>query len=187
MQAQTVRLWTVGVTIGPVDPENVRRIGVVADEHRLVENYSRIYAAMELFRNAHAVLGRRIGDMARFYGTAAVAGRVDADEILDQRSGLTVADFRDCMEIMEISAVEPCGVVPRAVLDRIQTQQEDESMTATLQTAPGISLSGQRAFASYIVDAVIGDAVGTADGDRCVGEHHPLIITSVRSHRGTST
>ena len=43
-------------------------------------------------------------------------------------------------------------------------------MTATLRPTPGISLAGQRAFEAYIADAVIGDAVGTTDGDRCVGE-----------------
>jgi hypothetical protein len=127
VQAQTVRLWTVGATIGPNDPENVRRIGVVAVEPRLIENYQRVYKAMELFRSAHSVLGRRIGDLARIYGSAAVAGRVDADEVLDERSGLTVADFRDCVDLVRIKTIEPRGPVPRAVLDRIQNDLEEGS------------------------------------------------------------
>lgn len=126
VQAQTVRLWIVGVTIGPDDPENVRRLGIVIGESRLEQNYMRVWNAMNTFRSAHGVMARRLDDMARHYGTAAVVGRIDSDEVLDPRSGLTVADLRDCIDLLKIVAIQAEGPVPAVLLDRIH--EDDEEM-----------------------------------------------------------
>jgi hypothetical protein len=125
VQTQTVRLWVVGATIGPDDPEDVRRVGMVTDDAVLLGQHARVCQAMRSLRGAHQSLGRRLSDLARHVGSAAAAGHLDADELVDVRSGLTAADFQESVDILTVQALEPAGDVPYLVIGRLHDFEGD--------------------------------------------------------------
>lgn len=125
VQTQTVRLWVVGVTIGPEDEEDVHRVGLVTDDAVLLGGHAEVCRAMRSLRGAHVRLGRRLSEIARQVGSAAAAGRVAADEVVDERSGLTAADFQDSMDILTVRLVEAAGDVPYMVVGRLNEAEEE--------------------------------------------------------------
>lgn len=125
-QTQTVRLWVIGQTIGPEDPEDVRRLGECLDDEPLVSNYQTIADAMRGLRNAHHRLGLRLGALSRRVGPGTAAGLIDDDEIIDERTGLTASDFRDSVEILTVRSVQPGGAVPYAVTGSLRSIDEKE-------------------------------------------------------------
>lgn len=125
-QTQTVRLWVVGQTIGPEDPEDIRRLGECVGDDALVTNYTTINSALESLRYAHQVLGHRLGALARRVGSASAAGLVGDDEIIDERTGLTASDFRDSVEILTVRTVARAGRVPYAVTGRLRSSEDTE-------------------------------------------------------------
>lgn len=125
-QAQTVRLWVTGQTIGPEDPEDVRRLGECLGDEPLIRSYRTVADAMRGLRTAHVRLGQRVGALARSVGANAAAGLVDEDEIIDERTGLTASDFRDSIEILIVRTVQPAGTVPYAVTGVLRPADERE-------------------------------------------------------------
>jgi hypothetical protein len=126
VQGQTVRLWVVGATIGPDDCANVRRLGEVAEDPVLTAHYTDVCSAIEALRGAHVKLGQRLGQWARTVGSAAVAGRIGADEVIDARSGLTAADFAGSIDILRVTAVvDDIGPVPSGMTGRLTESQEE--------------------------------------------------------------
>ena len=126
VQTQTVRLWVIGVTIGPEDAEDVRRVGSVMGDAALLSAHQEICRGMRSLRGAHVQLGKRLSELARQVAPAAAAGRLASDEVIDERSGLTAADFRDSMEILTVSAIEPVGEVPYMVVGRLNRDLGEE-------------------------------------------------------------
>lgn len=126
VQTQTVRLWVVGVTIGPDDREDIRRLGEVLGDDLLIGRYPDIYDAIRELRGAHVRLGRRLARMARHVGPAARAGRIADDELIDERSGLTAADFEDAVEVVTVLRLESAGIVPRIITGRRLPVDEEE-------------------------------------------------------------
>jgi hypothetical protein len=126
-QTQTVRLWVIGQTIGPEDPEDIRRLGECLDDSPLTSNYRKIADSMRALRNAHVRLGHRLGELARSVGSNSAAGLIDGDEIIDARSGLTASDFRDSIEILTVRSVQPGGTVPYAVTGSLRSPDEKEA------------------------------------------------------------
>jgi hypothetical protein len=126
LQTQTIRLWVVGVTIGPDDREDVRRLGEVLGDDYLADQYIDVHNAIRALRGAHVRLGRRLARMARQVGPAARAGRVADDELIDERSGLTAADFEDAVEVVTVVRLEPAGTVPRIITGRRLPVDEEE-------------------------------------------------------------
>lgn len=126
VQDQTVRLWVIGVTIGPEDDEDVRRVGVVMDDAVLRDMHSEVCRAIHSLRGAHVRLSQRLSDLAKKVGSAAEAGLVDADEVVDERSGLTVADFRESVDILTVSAVEAAGDVPYVLIGTVNVPESEE-------------------------------------------------------------
>jgi hypothetical protein len=126
VQTQTVRLWVVGVTIGPDDREDVRRLGEVLGDDLLVQRYADIHDAIRTLRGAHVRLGQRLARIARHVGPAARAGRIANDELIDERSGLTAADFEDAVDVVKVVRLEPAGTVPRIITGRRLPADEEE-------------------------------------------------------------
>ena len=58
VQAQTVRLWCVGVTIGPDDPADLARVGETAGDPVLAAQAGEVWRAMQTLRNAHVRAGQ---------------------------------------------------------------------------------------------------------------------------------
>ena len=67
-QTQTVRLWVVGQTIGPEDPQDVSRVGQCLEDDALIANYQAIADAIKNLRAAHVRLGHRLAVIARRVG-----------------------------------------------------------------------------------------------------------------------
>lgn len=126
VQTQTIRLWVVGITIGPEDAEDVRRVGLVAGDEVLLNHHGEVVRAMRSLRGAHAQLGRRLSDLARHVGAAAAAGYLARDEVIDERSGLTVADFQDSLDLLTVSVVDAVGEVPFVITGRLHEGGEDD-------------------------------------------------------------
>lgn len=124
LQSQSIRLWVVGVTIGPDDVEDVRRVGRVFDDLALSQHAAEVHRAMELLRRAHQRLGRRLAALARHVGPRAASGEIPPDEIIDERSGLTAADLEDSIEILVIGSIEPIGSVPHLMTGRLRPTEE---------------------------------------------------------------
>ena len=126
VQTQTVRLWVIGVTIGPENDDDVRRVGVVMDDPTLRDGYAEVCRAFRSLRGAHVRLGKRLAEMAVRVGSAAAVGRLDGDEVVDERSGLTVADFRESVEVLTVRATEPVGDVPYVLVGRLNENTTEE-------------------------------------------------------------
>jgi hypothetical protein len=124
VQAQTVRLWVIGVTLGPDDPEDVRRLGLLTNDPALLDAHQEVYRAMRTLRGAHVRLGRRLADLTRRLGPAAASGRLPGDEVVDEASGLTAADIEAAVTVAAVTEVTPMGDVP-AVLTGRRTTRED--------------------------------------------------------------
>jgi hypothetical protein len=130
-QTQTVRLWVVGQTIGPEDPEDVRRLGECLGDRSLTENYQRVAEAMRSLRTAHQRLGRRLGELMRDVGGATAVGTIKEDEIIDERTGLAASDFRDSIEILAVASVRPAGApVPYVLTGSLRAADEKETEVA---------------------------------------------------------
>lgn len=126
VQTQTVRLWVVGVTIGPSDDEDVRRVGIIMDDAVLRDNHQEVCRAVRSLRGAHVRLGQRLAGMAIQVGSAAAAGLLDADEVVDERSGLTVADFDESVDVLTVKDIEPAGDVPYILVGRLNDEEDME-------------------------------------------------------------
>jgi hypothetical protein len=126
VQDQTVRLWVIGVTIGPDDDEDVHRVGLVTNDPVLRDNHREVCRAIHSLRGAHVRLGQRLSDLAMSVGSAAVAGLLDADEVVDERSGLTVADFQESIDILIVDSIEGAGEVPYILIGNLNEQAEAE-------------------------------------------------------------
>jgi hypothetical protein len=125
-EAQTVRLWVVGVTIGPLDPLDVQRVGDALGDAPLRDHHDTVYRGIDAFRGAHAQLMERVGALALQVGPAASAGVIDADEMIDERSGLTASDFQGCVEILQVASLSAVGPVPSLVIGRLREASDIE-------------------------------------------------------------
>ena len=114
------------MTIGPDDEHDVRRVGEVMGDSVLSQKHHEVCRAMRSFRGAHVKLGRRLAETARLVGPAAVVGHRSLDEVIDERSGLTAADFQDAIEILTVESVEPMGEVPSASTGRLRGPEEED-------------------------------------------------------------
>ena len=112
VQAQTVRLWCVGVTIGPDDREDLARVGETAGNPVLAAQAAEVWRAMQTLRNAHVRVGRRLAALARAIGPAAGDGRLPADEVIDPASGLTAGDLGAAVTVLRVTQIEPAAAVP---------------------------------------------------------------------------
>jgi hypothetical protein len=126
VQTQTVRLWVVGVTIGPENEQDVYRVGLVTDDPVLIDQHAEVHRAMRSLRGAHQSLGRRLSEVARQIGPSVAAGRLASDELVDERSGLTAADFEESVDILTVSSIEPVGDVPYLVVGRLNESDEED-------------------------------------------------------------
>lgn len=112
VQAQTVRLWCIGVTLGPDDPTDLRRLGLLLNDDALTTRHEAVWRAMQTLRHAHVRLGRRLAALTRSLGPAGSRGALPADEVLDAASGLTAADVETAVVVLTVARIEPAPAVP---------------------------------------------------------------------------
>ena len=112
VQAETVRLWCTGATIGPDDPADLGRVGEAASDPVLTAQAAEVWRAMRTLRGAHVRAGRRLAALARAIGPAAGDGRLPADEVIDPASGLTAGDLGAAVTVLRVTRIEPAEAVP---------------------------------------------------------------------------
>jgi hypothetical protein len=105
---------------------DVRRVGEVAQDSTLHDHYREVHRSMDTLRRAHQRLGQRIGSLARQVGVAAATGQMDRDEVIDERSGLTAADFEDSIDIVTVESIESAGEIPVVLLGRLSACTQPE-------------------------------------------------------------
>ena len=121
---QAIRNWVTGKSIGPQDRADVRRVGEVVGDGILVRKHTLICNAITKLRGIHVKLGVRLAAFARQDGVAGALGVRESDELVDELSGLTVGDFRSCVEFVKISRIEPFGEVPIEMIGRLRKGDE---------------------------------------------------------------
>jgi hypothetical protein len=121
---QAVATWVRGNTIGPMDRENVRRVGVALGDDVLAKHYKTVCNAISTLRGIHVKLGRRVGDLVVREGVAGAVGGRGVDEVVDEVSGLTVGDFRGCVEFLTIADIRHFGTVPTQMLGTLRQPDE---------------------------------------------------------------
>jgi hypothetical protein len=99
------------------------------DDPVLRDNHPEVCRAIRSLRGAHVRLGQRLSDLAMRVGSAAAAGLLDADEVVDERSGLTVADFQESIDILTVHSIEVAGEVPYILIGNMNEQAETEENT----------------------------------------------------------
>lgn len=128
VQTQTVRLWCLGETIGPDDPNDVYRVARIADDQTLLGNGAKgaqeVLRAIRTLRGAHSRLKNRLAVLARRAGPAAAQGHLRPDEVLDERSGLTAADIESAVAIVTVVRIERADAVPRLLVGRRRRADE---------------------------------------------------------------
>jgi hypothetical protein len=132
VQAQAVRLWCIGVTIGPDDARDVQRVGELLDDQVLKTHHIEVWQAMKTLRHAHVRLGRRLVELARSLGPATGTGHLPADEILDEASGLTAADIETAVVMVTVVGLEPVDAVPRILAGRRRDHDEPVDLIRTM-------------------------------------------------------
>ncbi len=124
VQAQTVRLWVIGVTLGPDDPDDVHRLALVTADPVLLAAHGEVSRAMRTLRGAHVKLGRRLAELTRHIGPTVGAGGLSGDEVVDELSGLTAADIESAVTVIAVRSVAAIGDIP-AVLTGRRNLRED--------------------------------------------------------------
>ena len=118
VQAQTVRLWVIGVTLGPDDPEDIHRLGLITTDRVLRTAHNEISRAMRTLRGAHVRLGRRLAEMTRHIGPIVGTRRLPGDELVDELSGLTAADVESAVTVVAVRAITAIGDIPAVLTGR---------------------------------------------------------------------
>jgi hypothetical protein len=135
VQAQTVRLWCTGVTIGPDDRADLGRAGEAAGDPVLTTQAAEVWRAMQTLRGAHVRAGRRLAALARAVGPAAGDGRLPADEVIDPASGLTAGDLGAAVMVLRVTRIEPAEAVPLILAGaRRQAGEPADFLTAGSRT-----------------------------------------------------
>ena len=137
VQGQTVRLWCVGVTIGPDDFEDVRRVGEIAEDTVLLTLAGEVWRAMRTLRNAHVKVSKRLTALARVIGPAAGTGRLPADEIIDPASGLTAGDLGTAVTLVRLTGLERVLAVPTVLAGARRTADDPVDFLTTESPSEG--------------------------------------------------
>ncbi|MHB8148297.1 MAG: DISARM anti-phage system protein DrmE domain-containing protein [Vulcanimicrobiaceae bacterium] len=121
-----IRGWVTGKTIGPGDREDVRRVGEVVGNVAVATKHDRICEAITRMRGIRSKLSRRLGAMALRHGVDGVLGIAAEDELVDDVSGLTVGDFRSCIEYVKIAKIEHFGEAPVELSGSLHNPEENK-------------------------------------------------------------
>jgi hypothetical protein len=120
-----IRGWVTGKTIGPADREDVRRVGELVGNTTVATKYTRICDAITRMRGIRMKLGKRLGAMALQHGVDGAIGISEDDELVDDVSGLTVGDFRSCVEYVKIQNIEDFGEAPIELIGSLHHPEEN--------------------------------------------------------------
>jgi len=111
-----VRQWAAGEVLGPLDPQDIRRIAEVIDSEWLLKNWQAVGSALFAVRNGHRVLGRRTTQIIQ----RAALGEHELsskDETFLGQLGITMGRLQDAVTLLTVEQLTlDVGLVP---IDRI--------------------------------------------------------------------
>jgi hypothetical protein len=139
VQAETVRLWCTGATIGPDDPADLGRVGEAASDPVLTAQAAEVWRAMRTLRGAHVRAGRRLAALARVIGPAAGDGRLPADEVIDPASGLTAGDLGAAVVVLLVTRIEAAEAVPLVLAGARRQAREPADFLTTGSSTEGMA------------------------------------------------
>lgn len=101
-----VRMWVIGRTLAPQDPEDVRRLGEILELEFILSNYARISSAASRLRGLHRGLALRLNNWLE--GEAA-RGDAEDDPLIDAETGIRFSDFRSSLLHLHVASVSVVG------------------------------------------------------------------------------
>jgi len=111
-----IRQWAAGEVLGPLDPQDIRRVGEVVGSEWLRANWLSVGAALFAVRNGHRVLGRRITQIIQ---RAALGEHEISTKDKDFLAllGITMGRLQDAVSVLTVEQISAdAGMVP---VDRI--------------------------------------------------------------------
>jgi hypothetical protein len=111
-----IHQWAAGEVLGPLDPQDIRRVGEVVGSDWIKENWRSVGAALIAVRKGHRVLGRRITQIIQ---KAAIGEHEISAKDRDFLSqiGITMGRLQDAVTVLTVEQVtSEAGMVP---VDRI--------------------------------------------------------------------
>ncbi len=96
--------WARGDVLGPLDAQDILRIGQVVQSDWLMQNWQRVGFSLLIIRSGHRLLGRQI---TRIIQKAAVGDYALArtDEQFLAQLGITMGELQDAVDLLTVEAV----------------------------------------------------------------------------------
>lgn len=110
--SSVIRQWITGQVLGPLDPQDIRRIAEVVNSDWLLTNWRSVGTALFAVRNGHRVLGRRITQIIEkaAVGEHEVSAR---DKDFLAQLGITMGRLQDAVTVLTVEQVSAdAGMVP---------------------------------------------------------------------------
>ena len=112
ISANAVNSWASPYRIGPRDPQNVMRVGEIADHTIVVHHHARVHAVMRGVRIEHGRLGRQLAAALRRH----IDGDISAFDVIEDRLGIDVDTMLGNLTIHEIVDGLGKGMAPLSAL-----------------------------------------------------------------------
>jgi hypothetical protein len=114
-----IRQWAAGQVLGPLDPQDIRRVAEVIESEWLIANWRSVGAALFAVRNGHRVLGRRITQIIRKAAVGEHEVSVKDRDFLAQL-GITMGRLQDAVTVLTVEQVSAeAGMVPVERIGRV--------------------------------------------------------------------
>jgi hypothetical protein len=114
-----IRQWAAGEVLGPLDPQDIRRVGDVVGSEWLKENWRSVGAALFAVRNGHRVLGRRITQIIEKAALGEHEVSTKDKDFLGQL-GITMGRLQDAVTVLTVEQVSAdAGMVPVERIGRV--------------------------------------------------------------------
>jgi hypothetical protein len=111
-----IRQWAAGEVLGPLDPQDIRRVGEVIGSEWLLGNWQSVGAALFAVRSGHRVLGRRITQIIQKAAIGEHEISAKDRDFLAQLE-ITMGRLQDAVTVLTVEQVSAeAGMVP---VDRI--------------------------------------------------------------------
>ena len=114
-----IRQWAAGEVLGPLDPQDIRRVGEVVGSEWLRANWRLVGAALFAVRSGHRVLGRRITQIIQkaALGEHEVSAR---DKDFLSQLGITMGRLQDAVTVLTVEQISAdAGMVPVDHIGRV--------------------------------------------------------------------
>jgi hypothetical protein len=98
----TLSGWMNGRVLCPIDPRDLERLATVLEMPFVEQNWETIHRAAERLRTLHRSLSIRLGHWLMDYASGLATFSVDRDQPIDATLGLSLADFRESLQILTV-------------------------------------------------------------------------------------